>query len=276
MLGIGGQGIKKFCGLMDLPKPGGQTTYDALVKNIHCAASSVCENSMKSAAKEEINLTAEADNIEKPRGLTVSGYATRSKKGLFSLYGVASLIGYHSGKVLDVAVKSAYCNECESMKTKANTAEYEEWNRRHQCDVNHEGSADKMEVDAVREMFSRSQELHDVKYLNYVADGDCKIFKDIAESNPYDESVKKKERIERVPSGKNESLDDLIWQIAPKTNFSNAKINEIAAFVATTIFNDGHRSLLDILRILNVSIGPRTHDMCVEEDVSRVSIGNVD
>lgn len=33
--------------------------------------------------------------------------------------------------------------------------------------INHEGSFGKMEVDAIREMFARSEQLHGVKYTNY-------------------------------------------------------------------------------------------------------------
>jgi len=39
-----------------------------------------------------------------------------------------------------------------------------------------------MEVDGAVEMFARSQELHGLKYSNYVGDGDSKTFKGIVES----------------------------------------------------------------------------------------------
>ncbi|KYN29310.1 hypothetical protein ALC57_01250 [Trachymyrmex cornetzi] len=40
------------------------------------------------------------------------------------------------------------------------------------CQSNHNGSAGKMEVDGILEMFQRSIKLHDVKYMNYIGDGD--------------------------------------------------------------------------------------------------------
>lgn len=42
-----------------------------------------------------------------------------------------------------------------------------------------------MEVDAVQEMFSRSEEKYNVKYGNYIGDGDSKTYKAILDLNPY-------------------------------------------------------------------------------------------
>lgn len=80
--------------------------------------------------------------------------------------------------------------------------EYNEWYKSHQdnCTINHSGSAGKMEVDAVKEMFLRSEEKHGVKYTTYVGDGDSKTFKGILDANPYGDGyvVKKKECVGHV------------------------------------------------------------------------------
>jgi len=39
-----------------------------------------------------------------------------------------------------------------------------------------------MEVDAVIEMFQRSEALHGLKYANYIGDGDSKTFKGILDA----------------------------------------------------------------------------------------------
>ncbi|EFN88217.1 hypothetical protein EAI_00153, partial [Harpegnathos saltator] len=61
-------------------------------------------------------------------------------------------------------------------------------------------SAGKMEVDAAVEMFSRSEELHNIRYSSYIGDGDSKTFKGIFESRPYGEdcTVLKKECVGHV------------------------------------------------------------------------------
>lgn len=118
-----------------------------------------------------------------------------------SLYGLASLIGWNTGKVVDILVKSKYCKSCVFWKNKEGTTEYEGWSASHnkECLINHEGSAGKMEVDVVVEMFSRSETLHGLKYCNYIGDGDSKTFKNIVETQPYaDITISKKECIDHV------------------------------------------------------------------------------
>lgn len=198
LLGIGINGIKKFCAFMDLPKPVFQVTYDKIISNIAIATERVRTLCLKSAAEEEKVLSIEHNNSD---GLTVSGDGSWRKRGFSSLFGLVTLIGWYTGKVLDVYVKSKYCKVCEYWKKKEGTAEYEEKFTDHElhCEANHEGSAGKMEVDAVIEMFQRSESLYNVKYVNYIGDGDSKTHKGIVDANPYDNvPVAKKECIGHV------------------------------------------------------------------------------
>lgn len=56
-----------------------------------------------------------------------------------------------------------------------------------------------MEVDAIIEMFQRSESLHNVKYVNYIGDGDSKTYKGIVVANPHGNvPVAKKECIGHV------------------------------------------------------------------------------
>lgn len=58
------------------------------------------------------------------------------------------------------------------------------------CSANHEGSAGKMEVDSIVEMFNKSETLYNVRYSNYV--GETLSYKGIVDSNPYEDLVVKK------------------------------------------------------------------------------------
>lgn len=64
---------------------------------------------------------------------------------------------------------------------KKNTLEFEEFYEEHKesCTANHKGSAGKMEVDGIIEMFERSEDLHDARYKYYIGDGDTKTFKNL-------------------------------------------------------------------------------------------------
>lgn len=72
-------------------------------------------------------------------------------------------------------------------KKKEGTAEYTEWYEKHEteCSANHSGSSGKMEVDAIKIMFSRSEEKFGARYVNYIGDGDSKTYKAIQDLNPY-------------------------------------------------------------------------------------------
>ena len=198
LLGVGLNGIIKFCAFMELPRPIFQSFYDKVVHMISIATKAVRDKSMEAAAKEEKKISEENEQLQ---GITVSGDGSWRKRGFSSLFGITSLIGWFTGKIVDIEVKSKYCKTCEHWKQKTGTAEYENWQRLHtdECQANHEGSSGKMEVDAVIEMFARSETLHGLKYINYIGDGDSKTFKGLLDANPYESvQVQKKECIDHV------------------------------------------------------------------------------
>lgn len=201
-IGVGANGGKRFCALMDLPSPVTQSTQDLIQQNIYTSSKAVAEILMKNAVKEEQQRTSTEQEVEDVTELSVSGDGTWHKRGFSSAFGVATLIGVHSKKVLDINVKSSYCKACEIWKERQDDAEYEEWKEKHEkiCQINHEGSSGKMEVDAIKEIFARSLQLYGVKYINYIGDGDSKTFKSVVASKPYgdDVEIQKKECIGHV------------------------------------------------------------------------------
>jgi len=198
MLGVGHQGLNLFCGLMDICQGIGNSTYASILENIHIAASTVYDSIISFAATEEKDLNERAGNIR--NNLTVSGDGTWKKRGFSSLFGVSTLIGKFTGKTLDSEVKSSFCATCNLWKGKKDSdpVAYKTWFENHQeeCTANHTG---KMEIDAIVEMFQRSEDKHDAKYVTYVGDGDSKTFKGILNAEPYkDLLVTKKECVGHV------------------------------------------------------------------------------
>ncbi|GFS70833.1 uncharacterized protein TNCV_2897711 [Trichonephila clavipes] len=80
--------------------------------------------------------------------LTVSGDGTWKTRGHSSLIGVCTV-----------------CNRGRNRK-------------------NYSGSAGKMEVDGMLRIFNRSEKLHNLKYSNYIGDGDTKTFNVLSENKP--------------------------------------------------------------------------------------------
>lgn len=59
-----------------------------------------------------------------PTDLKISDAGSWKKRGFAALYGVTTLIGYYSGKVVDIIVKSGYCQACTFWSTRKGTDEY--------------------------------------------------------------------------------------------------------------------------------------------------------
>ena len=155
------------------------------MQHLYTALKTMFEGACKKAVEEEKELNVQ--NERPTDHLKVSGDGSWKKRGYTSLYGVTTLIGYYSGKVIDLDVKSGYCHTCAIKKSTMNDEEFEEWyeNHKENCSSNHAGSAGKMEVDSMLEMFSRSIEKFGVMYSNYIGDGDSKTFLGILNSDPY-------------------------------------------------------------------------------------------
>ncbi|XP_074098281.1 uncharacterized protein LOC141526972 [Cotesia typhae] len=171
ILGIGYEGLCKFCGLMDMPSFLDKSTHTILLKQILNCSKTVAETFMMKAVNEEKQAMTTTEN-EDINHLTVSGDGTWQQRGYTSSFGVSSIIGYFTGKILDINIKNAYCKL---------------W------------SSGKMEVDAMVEMFSYSETKYGVKYANYIGDGDSKTYSGIIKSDPYkNTTVNKKECIGHV------------------------------------------------------------------------------
>lgn len=204
LLGVGREGINIFCSLMDICQGISISTYYSCLENVYAAASAVYDLIISKAANEEKDLISASDPNANPTNFTVSGDGTWKKRGFSSLFGVTTLIAKNSKKVVDTVVKSSFCQGCNVWKTKkkSDIEAYNEWYADHEesCTINHKGSAGKMEVVAIIEMFSRSVQKHQVKYVKYIGDGDTKTFKGILDIDPYDGDpvVEKKECVGHV------------------------------------------------------------------------------
>ncbi|XP_043500368.1 uncharacterized protein LOC122522965 isoform X2 [Polistes fuscatus] len=141
LLGIGLLEIKKFCAFMELPRSMFHSFYDKVVNRILTVIKMVCKNSMMKAAKDETTISIEKGES----GIMVSSDSSWRKSGFTFLFGLVTLIGNYSAKIIDCAVKSKYCKVCGYWKNKQDIEEYTEWTQNHKDNVNHDGSAGKME-----------------------------------------------------------------------------------------------------------------------------------
>ncbi|XP_067208105.1 uncharacterized protein [Linepithema humile] len=202
LLGVGRQGLQLFCNYMDICSGISEDTYNRIYGYIYSAAKSIFDYCCKKAVDEEKQ---ENEKREIPiTNFKVSGDGSWKKRGFKSLYGVTTLIAYYTGKIIDLVIKSSYCHACAQWKNKStNSEEYLAWKAEHDeeiCTKTHEGSAGGMEVESMKTMFLRSNELHGVKYVSYIGDGDSKTFSALLKINPYgdEQTVVKSECVGHV------------------------------------------------------------------------------
>ena len=127
---------------------------------------------MKGAASSLHKLHKVDDNIV--IGIPVGVDGTCQKRyGNNALLGVSFLVSIDNGCVLDYSIKSKSCHVCRSNQN----ASYE-WKERHKdvCAINHHSSSGAMERDGVVETFLRLLEKHNLKYTDYIGDGDTNSF----------------------------------------------------------------------------------------------------
>lgn len=128
LLEIGLNGIEKFYAFLDLPRPIFHSFYDKIIKTISIATLAVREKSMKEAAEDGKEKSLENNQTN---GFIVSSDGSWRKSGFSSLFGLVTLIGWHTGKVIDIIVKFKYCKACEFWAKEEGTKEYEEWAENH-------------------------------------------------------------------------------------------------------------------------------------------------
>ena len=96
LLGVGLNGLMKFCGFMELPRPIFQSFYDDIVRVMSIASSSVRDASMKKAVEAKQSQSEENGQRE---GIIVSGDGSWRKREFSLLFGITSLIGWFTGKL---------------------------------------------------------------------------------------------------------------------------------------------------------------------------------
>ncbi|KAJ4437158.1 hypothetical protein ANN_17293 [Periplaneta americana] len=110
---------------------------------------------------------------ENSRDITAAFDGSWQKRGHTSLNGVITATSLDNGKVIDVECLTKFCHNCKSDQPG------------HVCMKNYDGFSGGMESDEVVKIFQRSENLYQVRYVNYLGDRDSKGYKKVEELNVY-------------------------------------------------------------------------------------------
>lgn len=172
IIGKGYTAARTLCGVMNLPPP--PTKYKTFEDKLNVTVQNLCEQSMKSAVEEAVVAN---NNV---RDLCVGIDGSWQKRGHVSLNGIVSLTSADTTKVLDIHVMSKYC-KCPN---KSNQQHLES------CTANYFGTSGSMEVTGAVTLFQRSISQYNVRYLEYLGDGDTNAYKSVCDSKPYGLDIK--------------------------------------------------------------------------------------
>lgn len=188
-IGVGYNGMKNFCGVMNMPPPMNKSAFQKLSKVIHKHYVDVAKMSMKQAALEvRNNVSDEVVVNDTVIDTTASFDGTWQKRGHVSFNGVVTAMSLE-GKCIDYEVKSKVCKSCQYWRKHTDSSDYQKWKDSHDCTINHEGSAGKMETEGVMAIYNRSVKNNRLRYTTYLGDGDSKSFKDVRDAKPYGDDV---------------------------------------------------------------------------------------
>lgn len=96
-----------------------------------------------------------------------------------SMVGCATIIGFHTKKVLWMDVKNKYCLVCVRNATKKKSVP------EHLCNANYKGSSTGMEHTILVEGFKACETLHKVRFHKFIADGDSNVYRKLLDARPY-------------------------------------------------------------------------------------------
>lgn len=180
-IGKGMAAARMLCGVMNLPQPPAKILpYTELLKD---KSKQVATESMKAAveeAVEENKIVLEDSDLAldgTERDLKAGIDGTWQRRGFSSLNGIVTCTSVDTGKVMDIEVLSKFCSCDDKESHKAN------------CTANYQGSSGGMEAAGALAIFHRSVNKYNVRFTEYLGDGDTNSFKTIEESKPYGDGV---------------------------------------------------------------------------------------
>ena len=135
------------------------------------------------AGEEEKKLAQERnDIINGYPAITVivdGGWSKRSHKHSYNAKsGVGVIIGKETKKLLYIGVRNKYCSICKVAENKG------EQPKEHTCFRNWSGSSSSMESDIIVSGFNAAEEMHGIRYMRVIGDGDSSVMSDIQQFVP--------------------------------------------------------------------------------------------
>ncbi|XP_060853394.1 uncharacterized protein LOC132931411 [Rhopalosiphum padi] len=183
-IGIGFTQLNELSASLEIPCLSA-TSFSKYQVKVGNAVQDTAWDEMIKAGNEERQLALECGNTDvdgTPMCTVVADgqWSKRSYKTKYdALSGAATIIGYKTGKVLFVGIKNRYCAVCQRSKSLSQEIP------KHNCFLNWKQASTAMEAGGIVEGFSKSVEMHGLKFNKLIGDGDSSVVKRLNEILPY-------------------------------------------------------------------------------------------
>ena len=179
-IGRGYSVLENFSACLNSPQPMTKKNYKKAFSKVLAANKEAAKESMEAAAIE-----IKTYGVSK---CAVSLDGSWQRRGHSSHHGIVGCISIDTGKCIDIEVLSNFCEGCSYWEGKPkDTRKYIEWQEKHKCKKDHDGSAGAMEPTGAASTFLRSESNHGLQFQKYLGDGDSASFKKISQLKPYGE-----------------------------------------------------------------------------------------
>ena len=278
-LGVGYAGMKKFCKIMDMPCMS-ESTFVQSAKCVSEASRETCEATLQESVEKVREAYKAMDSSITDQDIidiAVSYDGTWQHRGYSSKFGVGICVDLVTGLVVDYEVKSKYCATCARKQSEMNTKskEYQEWFAKHQpqCQKNHEGSSNSMEMAAAEVIWQRSVTKNNLRYTTVLSDGDAKTHSRLTALNVYGDEhpIKKEECINHVEKRLGTALRNARQSSSRQGitlggrgfgKLTDATIKKLTAYYGKAIRNNTH----DLDAMYNAIHAARLHSMSTDEE----------
>ena len=194
-LGLGHTAMKEFCGVLGM-RGMHLKTFQKKELQVTRKTLEATENGLDQsiAVVRAMHCDLNPDfPSDQPVPITVSFDGTWHKRGHMSMHGVAAVIEVMTGLVVDYIVLSTYCHSCSLKRHefRDDPASFDTWHAEHvdDCSINFHGSSNAMEVEAAKQLWSRSVGRHRLMYVGMLGDGDSEEHKAVVDMQPYGPDV---------------------------------------------------------------------------------------
>ncbi len=246
-IGCGYSAMKEWSGTMNLSHCMSQNAFSHCQEKINVASKETFDSMKDTTLKklheeyEKVGTLPDEDGV---LDIGVSFDGSWHRRGHSSHTGIATVIDLRTGLLIDYEILSNFCSKCKIAE--GNGTATAEWKQKHSvnCLKNFDGSANAMEAECARRLWSRSLDQFKLRYTTMLCDGDSKSYDAVSSPQLYgpEKNIDKEDCINHISKRMGTALQKFVAtekakgeSIAGKGKLTQQKIMKIQNFYGRAV-----------------------------------------